>query len=40
MIAVVMGGQTAAARDQHMAQLLDRSFNQGAHDPAVGQQYQ
>ena len=29
VIAVVMGGQTAAARDQHMAQLLDRSFNQG-----------
>ena len=30
VIAVVMGGQTAAARDQHMAQLLDRSFNQGS----------
>jgi D-alanyl-D-alanine carboxypeptidase len=29
VIAVVMGGQTAAARDQHMAQLLDRSFSQG-----------
>ncbi len=29
VIAVVMGGQTAAARDQHTAQLLDRSFNQG-----------
>lgn len=29
VIAVVMGGQTAAARDQHMAQLIDRSFNQG-----------
>jgi len=29
VIAVVMGEQTAAARDQHMAQLLDRSFNQG-----------
>lgn len=28
MIAVVMGGQTAAARDQHMTQLLDRSFAQ------------
>lgn len=28
VVAVVMGGQTAAARDQHMAQLLDRSFNQ------------
>lgn len=26
LIGVVMGGQTAAARDQHMAQLLDRSF--------------
>jgi D-alanyl-D-alanine carboxypeptidase len=26
VIGVVMGGQTAAARDQHMAQLLDRSF--------------
>lgn len=26
VIAVVMGGQTAATRDQHMAQLLDRSF--------------
>ncbi|MBK6959659.1 MAG: D-alanyl-D-alanine carboxypeptidase [Nitrosomonas sp.] len=29
VIAVVMGGQTAVARDQHMAQLLDRSFNHG-----------
>jgi len=29
VVAVVMGGQTAVARDQHMAQLLDRSFNQG-----------
>lgn len=29
VVAVVMGGQTAIARDQHMAQLLDRSFNQG-----------
>lgn len=29
VVAVVMGGNTAAARDQHMAQLLDRSFNQG-----------
>lgn len=29
VIAVVMGGQTAAARDQHMAQLLDRGFSQG-----------
>ncbi|MDC8446140.1 MAG: D-alanyl-D-alanine carboxypeptidase [Nitrosomonas sp.] len=28
VIAVVMGGNSAAARDQHMAQLLDRSFNQ------------
>ncbi|PTN11019.1 D-alanyl-D-alanine carboxypeptidase family protein [Nitrosomonas aestuarii] len=28
VIAVVMGGQTAASRDQHMAQLLDRSFKQ------------
>lgn len=28
VVAVVMGGHTAAARDQHMAQLLDRSFNQ------------
>ena len=28
LIAVVMGGHTAAARDQQMAQLLDRSFNQ------------
>jgi len=27
VIAVVMGGSTAAARDQQMAQLLDRSFN-------------
>lgn len=27
VIAVVMGGSTAAARDQHMAQLLDRSFS-------------
>jgi D-alanyl-D-alanine carboxypeptidase len=30
VVAVVMGGNTAVARDQHMAQLLDRSFNQGA----------
>lgn len=30
VVAVVMGGQTAASRDQHMAQLLDRSFNQSA----------
>ncbi|QOJ24266.1 MAG: D-alanyl-D-alanine carboxypeptidase [Gammaproteobacteria bacterium] len=30
LVAVVMGGNTAAARDQHMAQLLDRSFNQGS----------
>lgn len=29
VVAVVMGGNTAAARDQHMAQLIDRSFNQG-----------
>lgn len=29
VIGVVMGGHTAAARDQHMAQLIDRSFNQG-----------
>ncbi|UJP05598.1 MAG: D-alanyl-D-alanine carboxypeptidase [Nitrosomonas sp.] len=28
VVAVVMGGHTAAARDQHMTQLLDRSFNQ------------
>jgi len=27
VIAVVMGGNTAASRDKHMAQLLDRSFN-------------
>jgi len=27
VIAVVMGGQTAVARDQQMAQLLDRSFS-------------
>jgi D-alanyl-D-alanine carboxypeptidase len=30
VVAVVMGGNTAVARDQHMAQLLERSFNQGA----------
>lgn len=30
VVAVVMGGHTAAARDQHMVQLLDRSFNQGS----------
>lgn len=30
VVAVVMGGHTAAARDQHMAQLLDRSFNQSS----------
>jgi D-alanyl-D-alanine carboxypeptidase len=29
VVAVVMGGQTAVARDQHMAQLLDRSFSRG-----------
>lgn len=29
VIAVVMGGQTAAARDQIMAQLLERSFGAG-----------
>ena len=29
VIAVVMGGQTAAARDQTMAQLLERSFGAG-----------
>lgn len=26
VVAVLMGGQSAASRDQHMAQLLDRSF--------------
>lgn len=39
VIAVVMGGQTAASRDQHMAQLLDRSFTpkaaQVANNPRV-----
>ncbi|WP_292918094.1 D-alanyl-D-alanine carboxypeptidase family protein [Nitrosomonas sp.] len=30
VVAVVMGGHTAAARDQHMAQLIDRSLNQGS----------
>lgn len=30
IIGVVMGGQTAASRDQQMAQLLDRSFNRTA----------
>lgn len=30
VVGVVMGGHTAAARDQHMAQLLDRSFNPGS----------
>jgi D-alanyl-D-alanine carboxypeptidase len=30
VIAVVMGGLTAASRDQQMSQLLDRSFNQAA----------
>lgn len=29
VVAVVMGGSTAAARDQQMAQLLDRSFHHG-----------
>ncbi|SFI24833.1 D-alanyl-D-alanine carboxypeptidase family protein [Nitrosomonas sp. Nm34] len=28
VIGVVMGGQSATSRDQHMAQLLDRSFTQ------------
>ncbi|SFE42634.1 D-alanyl-D-alanine carboxypeptidase family protein [Nitrosomonas sp. Nm166] len=30
VIAVVMGGQTAASRDQRMAQLLNRSFARGS----------
>lgn len=30
VVAVVMGGNTAAARDQQMAQLLDRSFHQNS----------
>ena len=30
IIGVVMGGQTAASRDQQMAQLLERSFNRTA----------
>ncbi len=29
VVAVVMGGPTAASRDQHTAQLLDRSFTRG-----------
>lgn len=33
VIAVVMGGNSAAARDQHMVQLLDRSFSQVATKP-------
>ncbi|TXI16977.1 MAG: D-alanyl-D-alanine carboxypeptidase [Nitrosomonas sp.] len=35
VIAVVMGGHTAAARDQYMSQLLDRSFSQGMPIPAI-----
>ncbi len=40
VIAVVMGGNTAAARDQHMAQLLDRSFNQVASASRPGNRHQ
>lgn len=35
VVAVVMGGHTAAARDQHMVQLLDRSFNQRSSRTAL-----
>lgn len=37
VIAVVMGGHTAAARDQHMAQLLERSFNQMGRTSQIAQ---
>lgn len=33
VIAVVMGGQSAASRDQHMTQLLDRSFSRASAAP-------
>lgn len=36
VIAVVMGGHTAAARDQQMAQLLNRSFTQGTTTQVAG----
>ncbi|MCE7914197.1 MAG: D-alanyl-D-alanine carboxypeptidase [Nitrosomonas sp. PRO4] len=35
IIAVVMGGHTAVARDQYMSQLLDRSFSQGMAIPTM-----
>lgn len=35
VVAVVMGGNTAATRDQHMAQLIDRSFDHGRHATQV-----
>ncbi|GAA3542218.1 D-alanyl-D-alanine carboxypeptidase family protein [Zobellella aerophila] len=37
LIAVVMGGQTAHSRDQHMAQLLDRGFVRASGKPRVVQ---
>lgn len=38
VVAVVMGGHTAAARDQHMAQLIDRSLNPGSRANQVASQ--
>lgn len=38
VVAVVMGGHTAAARDQHMAQLIDRSLNSGNRANQVASQ--
>lgn len=38
VVAVVMGGHTAAARDQHMSQLIDRSLNSGNRANQVASQ--
>jgi D-alanyl-D-alanine carboxypeptidase len=35
VVGVVMGGQSAASRDQHMAQLLDRCFTQSVMTKSV-----
>ncbi|WP_116474456.1 serine hydrolase [Zobellella maritima] len=37
LVAVVMGGQTAHSRDQHMAQLLDRGFVRASAQQRVAQ---
>lgn len=38
VVAVVMGGHTAAARDQHMAQLIDRSLSSSNRANSVASQ--